>query len=128
MQAGRGLPAGAASAQTGPDVTFDPTGVFYQDGAAAISGTYSCGDFSGFAFIEASLSQRIGRVATVGGTDFAEIPVCTPGATGTWFARIFPSTGKFKGGPALAGARIVIDGTPFEVFTATVHLVGHQPG
>jgi len=118
-------PSGAALAQTGPEVTVAPTGTFStQTGAATLSGTYSCGDNSGFAFIEVVLSQNVGRVSTVSGSAFAEIPPCSPGVTGTWTATVGPTNGQFRGGNTSASARLLVDGSAAAETGATVRLHG----
>lgn len=118
-------PAGlaAAQAQAGPAVTIAPAGTFSRAGAAEISGTYDCGQSTGFAFIEVTLTQDVGRFAITGpGT--AEIPACAPGTTsGSWTA-LAAGNGKFRGGSAFASARLVIDTTGVAENGMTVRLRG----
>jgi Family of unknown function (DUF6299) len=120
-----GLPPGVASAQPAATVTIAPTGKFTpSNGAVELTGTYSCGDHSGFAFIQAFLRQSVGRVATITGNGFAEIPACTPGAEGTWFALIIPDSGKFRGGIASSTAFLNIETSVVAQTTTTVRLHG----
>ncbi|MEV6207228.1 hypothetical protein [Kitasatospora sp. NPDC051914] len=113
------IPAGAVFAQTGPEVTVASIGTFdAQTGVATLTGTFACGDSSGFATIELVLSQQVGRVSTVSGSSFADIPECTPGATGTWTALVPSSNGEFRGGQAQASARILVDGSTAETGAA----------
>lgn len=119
-----GVSATAAQAQA-TGVTVNTTGTFQaRTGVATISGTYACGDTSGFAFVEVVLSQPVGRVSTVSGSAFAEIPECTPGASGTWTATVSPSNGKFRGGSAQASARLVVNGVGEAETAQTVRLHG----
>jgi hypothetical protein len=99
---------GVAFAQVGPAVTINPTGTFdVQSGMATITGTFDCGDTTGAERVEVSLSQRVGRVSTVAGEGFFDIPgTCAPGKTGDWVAPVTPSSGKFRGGKAFASARL----------------------
>jgi hypothetical protein len=99
----------AAQAQAGPSITVDPIDVFNADGSATLTGTFDCGDSEGFAFIEANLSQPVGRVSTVSGSGVGDIAACAPNASGTWTALMVPSNGKFRGGHAVANARLVVD-------------------
>jgi hypothetical protein len=120
------LAASATAAQAqGASITVDPIGTFdAQSGTATLTGTFACGDASGFAFIEVVLRQPVGRVSTVSGSAFAEIAACTPGATGTWTATVSPSNGQFRGGRASASARLVVDGTAIAETSQTVQLRG----
>jgi hypothetical protein len=118
-------PVTAAQAQAAPSVTVDATGTFdARTGSAILTGTFACGDAEGFAFVEVNLSQTVGRVSTVFGSAFADIPPCTPGASGTWTATISPSNGEFRGGPATASARLVVDDAGIAETTSTVRLRG----
>ena len=102
--------ASAVSAQSAA-ITVDPTATFdVQSGSATVTGTYACGDGSGFTFVEVVLRQSVGRVSTVTGSAFAEVAECTSGATGTWSAEVFPSNGEFRGGKATASAQLVVNG------------------
>ncbi|MER5333021.1 DUF6299 family protein [Micromonospora sp. NPDC002717] len=120
-----GVSPGAALAQSAA-ITVDPVGTFdAQSGTATISGTYDCGDARGFAFIEVNLSQRVGRVSTVTGSAFTEIPECTDDtSSGTWTATVPASNGAFRGGQATASARLVVDTTAVAETTEPVRLSG----
>jgi len=118
-------PVTAAEAQAAPSVTVDATGTFdAQTGSATLTGTFACGDAEGFAFIEVNLSQTVGRVSTVFGSTFADIPPCTASASGAWTATISPSNGEFRGGRATASARLVVDAAGIAETTTTVRLRG----
>ena len=92
-------------------ITVEPTATFdAQSGSATVTGTYACGDSSGFTFIEVVVRQSVGRVSTVTGSAFAEVAECIPGATGTWAAEVFPSNGEFRGGKATASAQLLVNG------------------
>jgi hypothetical protein len=105
-------------------ISIEPTGTFARSGTATLTGTFDCGDNSGFAFIEVNLSQPVGRVSTVSGSAFAEIPACTPGASGTWTATIVPNNGQFRGGRASANARLVVEGVGVAETGQAVRLSG----
>jgi hypothetical protein len=106
-------------------IAVNPQGTFAaRSGAATLTGTFDCGDTSGFAFIEVNLSQSVGRVSTVFGSTFVDIPNCTPGASGTWTGTISPSNGQFRGGHAVANARLVVDSTGVAETSQAVQLHG----
>lgn len=113
----------AAFAQVAPSVTIAPTGTFDAGtGTATVSGDYSCGETEGFAFVEVVLQQDVGRVSTVSGSAFAEIEPCAPGVDGNWTATVTPSNGEFRGGPASASARLVVDDTGAAETSSSVRL------
>lgn len=115
----------AVQAQTTASITIDPVGTFdAQTGTATITGTFACGEASGFAVIEVTLRQSVGRVSTVTGQAFAEIPACEPGLTGTWTALVSPSSGEFRGGLARADARLVVEGASIAETGTAIRLRG----
>jgi hypothetical protein len=116
------MSASAVQAQTSPAVTVNPNGSFNRDGSATITGTFDCGNASGDTSIQVNLSQLVGRVSTVFGSAFADVPACTPGLTGTWTATIPPSNGQFKGGQARANAQLVVNGVGVAETGADVRL------
>lgn len=107
-----------AAAQEGLNLTVDRTGSFDRDGAATISGAVSCGNASGIGFVEVVLRQQVGRVSTVTGSGVVIDLVCVPGETIDWTMRIPPTNGLFRGGPASASGRVVVDGPDGSLFTA----------
>jgi uncharacterized protein DUF6299 len=78
------------------EVTVDPTGTFTAQGGATITGTITC-TADAFAFLNASLSQTVGRF-TVRGFGFGE--VFCDGSQQAWSIDIVGDTGLFKGGRA----------------------------
>jgi Family of unknown function (DUF6299) len=114
---------GVASAQVGAAVTINPTGTFgAQTGQATISGTFACGSVTGATLVEVSLSQSVGRVATVSGQGFADVDCGAGGVTGTWSAPVTPTSGEFRGGKAFASARLAA--APETEISRTVQLKG----
>lgn len=83
------------------DITIDPVGTFNaQTGSVTLTGTVTCTE-GAFAFIDASLTQRVGRF-TVRGFGFTET-LCD-GTAQPWTMEVFGDTGLFKGGQAVAVA------------------------
>jgi hypothetical protein len=81
------------------DVTVDPVARFNaQTGSVTLTGTVTC-TADAFAFIDASLSQTVGRF-TVRGFGFIEMPC--DGTAQPWSLEILGETGLFKGGHAVA--------------------------
>jgi hypothetical protein len=101
---GFGAPPAEAQISAG-GISVDGTGQFLPDGQATISGSYSCEEGSGFAFITGNLAQRVGRVVPVRG-EFITEAVCT-GETETWSA-VVQGAGKYKGGRAVASASLMV--------------------
>ena len=100
---GLGAPPLAAQV-SGGTITVDDQGQFVPSGQAMISGTYTCEEGSGFAFITGNLVQPVGRLAPIRG-DFITEAVCT-GETETsmrW-CREPASTG----GRAVASASLMV--------------------
>ncbi len=108
--AGAQVPAG--------NITIDDDGQFLRDGQAIISGSYSCDEGLGFAFIIGNLVQPVGRLAPVRG-EFTTEAVCT-GETETWSAAV-SGAGSFRGGRALASASLMVcpDGTCVSIAETT---------
>jgi hypothetical protein len=77
------------------DVTVNPRGQFTRTGDAVISGTVTCTGEAEFAFLEAQLSQTVGRFKITGfnGTD-----VTCDGTTRPWSLDIAGDNGTFRGG------------------------------
>ncbi len=93
--------------QAGPppsiEVNVDPRGTFDpRTGAATVTGTYTCAASDGgiveYAFLDAQLSQRAGRVYIQGG-GFLE-PLTCDGSQQQWTITTEWSNGLFKGGKA----------------------------
>ena len=107
------------------DVTVDPIGSFDPStGTATITGTVTCSEGAEFAFVDVSLSQRVGRfiIRGFGGTE-----VTCDGTSQAWSVEVFGETGLFKGGRAEAGVfaqacNVVLCSFDFE--EATVRLRG----
>ena len=68
---GFGAPPAEAQVPAGT-ISVDDTGQFLRDGQATISGSYSCEEGSGFAFITGNLVQPVGRLAPVRGEFITE--------------------------------------------------------
>jgi hypothetical protein len=101
---GLGSPPLAAQV-SGGTITVDDQGQFLPSGQAMISGTYSCEEGSGFAFITGNLVQPVGRLAPVRG-EFVTEAVCT-GEIETWSASV-QGAGKYRGGRAVASASLAV--------------------
>jgi hypothetical protein len=83
------------------DISVDPVGTFdARSGSVTLTGTVTCTE-GAFAFIDVSLSQRVGRF-TVRGFGFAEA-LCD-GTAQPWTIEVLGDTGLFKGGQAVAVA------------------------
>lgn len=127
LLAGLMISSGAAHAQS-PGLTIDQQGSFSAlTGIATVSGTYSCGESSGSGLIEVTLSQDVGRVATISGGGFYDI-TCQPGQTGVWSTEVVPTSGEYRGGSAFASARLVLNGEPVTETGSPVQLSGGQSG
>ena len=101
---GFGGPPAEAQVPAGT-ISVDDTGQFLPDGQATISGSYSCAEGSGFAFITGNLVQPVGRLAPVRG-EFITEALCT-GQTESWTA-VVQGAGKYKGGRAIASASLMV--------------------
>jgi Family of unknown function (DUF6299) len=78
-------------------VTTDKSGVAYKDGSAQLSGSYSCTNTAGgFAEIDGSMTQRVGRVK-INGSFFVSPLVCD-GVVHRWVAVVTSDNGLFRGG------------------------------
>ncbi|WFF08659.1 hypothetical protein O7622_08960 [Micromonospora sp. WMMD1076] len=76
---------------------------------ATVGGRFDCGAERGLAYIEVHLDQRVRR-GSVTGFGFGVIGACTDERTaGTWTATIPADQGRFRGGPATATARLVVE-------------------
>jgi hypothetical protein len=80
------------------EVTVNPTALFdSRTGSAIVSGTILCGADADFAFLEAQLTQRVGRVLIRG---FGGTEVTCDGTTRPYTLEIIGDNGLFKGGKA----------------------------
>jgi Family of unknown function (DUF6299) len=90
----------SVTAPTPPEVQFgvDPFGKFdAQTGVATVTGTVTCtAGASGEIFV--SVSQQVGRIATISGFGFVELSC--DGTEQFWSAPVEPLSGKFAGGQA----------------------------
>lgn len=77
--------------------TFDS-----RSGAATVNGTASCSSGSFVLGVEGSLTQKVGRVATVTGSGSSSDVVVCDGTPHPWSFVVTPSSGAFKGGHATA--------------------------
>lgn len=103
------------------DLTIDPAGtVKPSTGTAMIGGTVTCSETGGSVFLDAHLSQRIGRVR-VDGFGFTELE-CS-GAT-PYQIMIFPENGLFVGGRATADVFAFTD-DEFLQASREIRLRGH---
>ena len=80
------------------EVTVNPIGSFdSRTGSAFVSGTVMCGADAEFAFLEAQLTQRVGRLLIRG---FGGTEVTCDGTTRPYTLEIIGDNGTFKGGKA----------------------------
>ncbi|TDO47156.1 hypothetical protein EV643_10947 [Kribbella sp. VKM Ac-2527] len=82
-------------------------------GAVTLTGTATCTGEPDFTFVEASLTQQIGRFTLQG---FGLADILCDGTTRPWSVDIFSETGKFSGGKA-ATVTFAIACGPFECGT-----------
>ena len=83
------------------DLTVDRQGSFNsKTGYVTLTGTYTCTD-ADFVEVYGSISQTVGRIATIRGDfSFYESGTCD-GTAHRWSATAQPSSGKFAGGKSL---------------------------
>lgn len=109
------------------EVTVNPTGRFdARTGIATISGTLLCSEDAGAAFLEAQLSQRVGRLLIRG---FGATEVVCDGTAQPWSLDIFGDNGLFKGGKAASVTFSIACGIAFcsEYFAEqTIQLKGKR--
>lgn len=109
------------------DVTVNSTAQFdSKTGSAILSGTIMCGADAQFAFLEAQLTQRVGRLLIRG---FGFTDVTCDGTTRTWTVEVFGDNGVFKGGRAASATFAVACGLAFcsEYFNeSTIQLKGKR--
>jgi hypothetical protein len=80
-------------------MTVDPRAVFNSHtGEATVTGTELCTGVADFAIVDVTLSQKVGRVATVQGENATDI--ACDGAAHPWSVVITPFSGQFRGGKA----------------------------
>jgi hypothetical protein len=93
------------------DVTVNSTAQFdSKTGSAILSGTIMCGADAEFAFLEAQLTQRVGRllIRGFGGTD-----VTCDGTIRPWTIEVLGDNGLFKGGKSATATFAVACGLAF---------------
>ncbi|MEV0002330.1 hypothetical protein AB0H28_08600 [Micromonospora sp. NPDC050980] len=119
-----GLAPGATVVAAAPTISVDRLGTAdVRAHTATIGGRYDCGDERGLAYIEVHLGQRVRR-ASIAGFGFGVIGACTDERTaGTWTATIPADRGAFRGGPATAIARLVVEPNSLTETTEPVRLV-----
>ena len=80
--------------------TFTVKGATLKNGVATISGTYAC---TGANYLEigVSLSQTVGRLKTVRGSNYYYREIDCDGETKSWSAEVRASEGKYAGGKAV---------------------------
>lgn len=80
-------------------ITVNPRGSFDKHtDTATVSGTVTCSGVTDFSIVDVTLSQNVGRVATVQGENTVDVPC--DGATHPWSVPITPFGGAFRGGKA----------------------------
>jgi len=79
------------------DVTVNPKGQFTRAGDAIISGQVTCTGVADFAFLEAQLTQAVGRIKIIG---FSGTDLTCDGTTRPWSLQITADNGIFRGGKA----------------------------
>ncbi len=106
-----------------PALTVSRSGGFSKSGLATVSGTASCAAGS-FAFLGGSLTQSVGRVATITGFGSLSSPITCDGEPHQWSLVVTPWSGLFRGGKAQA--TISLDACSFtcdfEQVTRTIQL------
>jgi hypothetical protein len=89
-----------------PVLTVARSGHFdSKSGAATVSGTASCGQGAS-AFVFGSVSQSVGRIATILGFGGPSDPIVCDGTPHPWSFVATPSSGLFKGGKATASVEM----------------------
>ncbi|KAB1910516.1 hypothetical protein [Micromonospora sp. AMSO31t] len=123
-----GLAPGAAVAAPAPRISVNWYGAADVPAhTATIGGRYACGAERGLAYIEVHLDQRARR-GSITGFGFGVIGACTDDRTsGTWTATIPADRGAFRGGPATATARLVVEPNSLTETTEPLRLVAHCP-
>lgn len=79
-------------------------------GAAILSGTFVCGSDAQFAFLEASVTQRVGRMLIRG---YGSTDLTCDDTTRPWEMMVFGENGLFKGGKAVSATFSVACGMAF---------------
>ncbi|KGN40120.1 DUF6299 family protein [Knoellia aerolata] len=109
------------------EVTVDSTARFdSKTGTAILTGTILCGEDAEFAFLEAQLTQRVGRllVRGFGGTD-----VTCDGTARPWTLEVIGDNGLFKGGKTASVTFAAACGAAFcseYVNESTIQLKGRR--
>jgi hypothetical protein len=109
------------------EVTVNDTARFdAKTGSAILSGTIMCGSDAEFAFLEAQVTQRVGRllIRGYGGTDVTCDDTVRP-----WTLEVYGENGLFKGGRALSATFSAACGLVFcsEYFAEqTIQLKGRK--
>lgn len=86
------------------ELTVDTSGSFSKAGSATLTGTATCSTGSS-AFLSATLTQSVGRIATITGstTPFPPSPeIVCDGTAQPWSITVTPFSGLFRGGKAVA--------------------------
>ena len=93
------------------EVTVNTTGRFdSKTGAAIISGTIMCGSDAEFAFLEAQVTQRVGRILIRG---FNGTEVTCDDTVRPWQLEVVGDNGLFKGGKAISATLSAACGAVF---------------
>jgi Family of unknown function (DUF6299) len=79
------------------DITVNPKAKFTSTGSAILSGTVTCVGEAEFAFVEAQLTQQVGRLKING---FGGMDITCDGTTRPWSLDIAGDNGTFRGGKA----------------------------
>lgn len=79
------------------DITVDPKARFTSTGSAILTGSVTCVGEAEFAFVEAQLTQRVGRIKING---FGGMEITCDGTTRPWSLDIAGDNGTFRGGKA----------------------------
>lgn len=79
------------------DITVNPRARFTSTGSAILRGQVTCVGEADFAFIEAQLTQRVGRLKING---FGGMEITCDGTTRPWSLEIIADNGIFRGGKA----------------------------
>jgi hypothetical protein len=107
------------------DVTVDPVAQFdSKTGSALLSGTILCGAEAEFAFLETTLTQRVGRLLIRG---FGGTEVTCDGTERPWTLEVIGDNGLFKGGKSVSATFSAACGLAFcsEYFDeSTIQLKG----
>jgi len=79
------------------DIAVNPRARFTSTGSAILRGQVTCVGEADFAFIDAQLTQRVGRLKIIG---FGGMEITCDGTTRPWTLEIIADNGIFRGGKA----------------------------